>query len=294
MILVFFILSSYVLNAQEPSNNQILSISEVDSVAFELAWGTDFDKKETLFTTLQDYFEYHVKADDELKKNFDFNNISFAISPDSTLRIYSGVWQKQANEFDYYSFVQYNGGDEKGWKLYTNAIGDQFDDPNRVDLNKEEWFGGLCYQIHPYRLGKTKQYLIFSFNIHTGKERRKLVEFLRWDNNQLVPQQILFKDKNQQKGESIFVLQYSWESTPVLRFDEIENVIIFDHLIPAPSVYDRDNVSFVSDGTYEAFVLKKDRWLWEEILEINKQKTPPNFSKSKRDQDTDILGRKNK
>lgn len=291
IIVAVFVLCTYVINAQEVSSKLNGSMSEIDSAAFQLAWGEDFNQKEALFETIKGYFETHVKADDGFKQDFEFENISFAISPDSTLRIYSGVWQKKENEFDYYSFVQYNG-EEKGWKVYRNSVGNQFDDPNRVYLNKDEWFGGLCYQIYPYKFGKNNHYLVFSFNAYTGKERRKLVEFLSWENGELKPQEHLFKDKDQRKGESLFVLQYSWESTPVLRYDENEKIIIFDHLVPAPSVYDRDNISFVSDGTYEAFVLKKDRWMWEEILEINKQKTPPNFSTNKRGQGADILGRK--
>lgn len=281
------------MNGQESDQSLTDALAQVDSAAFQLAWGTDFGEKERIFSSILAFFEENVKTDAGFKKVFDFENISFAISPDSTLRIYSGVWQKRLNEFDYYSFVQYNG-EEKGWLVLRNSVGKDFDDPDRIDLNHGEWFGGLCYQIHPYTIGRTRQYLIFSFNMYTGKERRKIVEFVRWENNQLIPQEILFRDTNQRRGESLFVLQYSWENTPVLRYDEKEKFIIFDHLIPAPSVYDRDNISLVSDGTYEAFILKKDRWEWEEIIEINKQKTPPNFPTSKRDQGTDILGRKNR
>lgn len=288
LALLCFLQLSSGLVAQKTDLEKLYN-TQIDSVATILFRDTLFELKENILEGLSAMFNRHVFKD-TLFQQYDFEFINTHISNDRKLRIFSGAYAKEKGVFDYYLFYQYRG-ESYITGSFTQSSGVEFNDPDLVDLRDQEWFGAVYYQLHDFSFSKKLQlYLLFGFSQHKGSEYRKIVEPIYFDGEGIKFGYPVFKMQNQKKELNRYIIQYSWDSSPVLRYDKELNLIIFDHLTPAPSMYENGLMTMVPDGTYEGFELKNNIWQHIPKLQIEKLFHPPNIDR-KRDNSRDIFGR---
>ena len=265
--------------------------SKIDSLASLLALDTLFESKKIMIQELESVFLDSIFSEN-FKYSYDFEYLNTLSSKDGNLTLVSGFYTLVGGIPEYFLFYQYRGNKYiKGSILHS--VGVEFADPDLVELREGEWFGAMYYQIHDFSFSDDVQlYLVFGANLYKGFERRKIVEPIYFENGKINFGFPIFKMENKPKLLPHYIIQYSRDSAPTLRYDEELNLIIFDHLMPAPSLYDRQLMTMVPDGTYEAFELKNNIWHHIPKLPIEKLAEPPNI-KRKRDNSRDIIGREN-
>lgn len=127
--------------------------------------------------------------------------------------------------------------------------------------NRENWFGALVYDIQPIQFGGEKHYLLFGYNASGNFNRQKIVDVLTFDQHgNAVLGKPVFPVED--RMVSRFILRYAAEAKLTLRYDDERNLIIYDHLIPARSRYDKEQLIFVPDGSYCAFKPVKSGFEW--------------------------------
>lgn len=287
VFLLLFLKFNVSLPAQELTSEPFRA--EIDSLAGILAQDTLFEMKAEMVEKLKDLFTEYVFKD-TLFTAYDFEFISSQVSLDRKVRIFSGVYALEKGVYDYYFFYQYNG-DEYLCGSFTRSVGTEFNDPDLVDLNEQEWFGAVYYQLQDFKFSKKVQlYLLFGLSLHKGAEYRKIIEPVYFEDGVIKFGYPVFKMQDQKKEMSRYIIQYSWDSSPTLRYDKELDLIVFDHLVPAPSMYEAGLMTMVPDGTYEAFEWKNNLWRHIPKLPVEKLSQPPNINR-KRDNSKDILGR---
>ncbi len=265
--------------------------SRIDSLASLLALDTLFDSKQVMVQELESLI-----LDSVFKENinyaYEFEYLNTLTSKDQKLTLISGFYMIETGMPEYFLFYQYRG-DEYIEGSILNSVGTEFSDPDMVDLRDGEWFGAMYYQIQDFSYSEDIQlYLVFGANLYKGFERRKIVEPIYFDEGQIKFGYPIFKLENKPKLQPHYIIQYSRDSAPTFRYDEDLNLIIFDHLMPVPSPFDRQQMTMVPDGTYEAFELKNKIWHHISELPIEKLAEPPNINRE-RNSTRDILGREN-
>lgn len=289
-IFSFYLLCQFSISAQnlllDPKLNK-----NIDSLASLVALDTLFDSRHEMIHELESLFLDSL-FDPEKKYIFNFEYLNTLTSTDGNLTLISGFYTKASGVPDYFLFYQYCGEPYSEGSILT-SVGTEFSDPDMVELREDEWFGAIYYQIHDFKLSKDEYlYMLFGANLYKGFEHRKIVEPIYFENGKIKFGFPIFKMEDETKLRSHYIIQYSRDSAPILKYDKDQNLIVFDHLMPAPSLYDRNIMTMVPDGTYEAFKMKNNIWQHIVNLPLEKLAEPPNINRQ-RNNSKDILGREN-
>lgn len=205
--------------------------------------------------------------------------ISCLYAPDSSFRILT--WQiylgKGLNR--YHGVIQMKGQKLKMFPLYDAS--DTMSFHTQAVLDAGHWFGALYYKIlKNYSQGKY-YYTMLGYDAADYFSDRKIADVLHFEDG--VPFfgapifHYRYSDGRQETKNRIFV-DYKFDATASLRFDTIQQILIFDHTAPTDSNQVGITFSYVPDGTYEGFKFQNGFWEWVEkvfTFAINENDHPP-------------------
>ncbi len=191
--------------------------------------------------------------------------VSIQYAPDSTFRVFTWQLYVDVNDYRYYGAVQLNTPELKLFPLIDRSgqvASEEYD-----ILSPDKWFGALYYNIKPFATPEGKKYLLFGYNGYSLFNKKKLIEVLSFEDGKPVFGAPVFVQEDPATGgqtiRNRIVKEYSAEGTFQMNYDETFGKIIFDHLVMMGGSYDQGPAA-VPDGTYEGYVLKNGRWIWEE------------------------------
>lgn len=191
----------------------------------------------------------------------EFTAVSVKDSGDETFRIFSWQLYISQDEYQHEAIIQFLDGNRPLVILTDKS--DEIRYPDQKALTVDNWFGALYYNIIPFKLkGKTK-YLLFGFDGATRAENCKIVDILNIDKKgKLSFGAPIFQSEIQgsKKVAHRHFHQYDQNAKAILRYDIEQEIIIYDHLIPWTSKEIGVGMTFVPDGSYEGFELKKGVW----------------------------------
>ena len=202
--------------------------------------------------------------------NYPFESLGFMhilTAPDNTFRIYSWVLKFDNRTFRYYGAIHFN--DPVNLKLIplfdkSNTI--PYDMEEDTILDNESWFGCLYYEIGMTKKGKKTYYILLGWDGHNTIGNKKIVEILSFDNEgkPIFGAPIIKMDKSTILNRKVF--QYNSTAVFSLKFVPGTNKIAFDNLIPP----DEKNLgklwSYIPDGNYDYFEMKKGKLIFKKNL----------------------------
>ena len=95
--------------------------------------------------------------------------------------------------------------------------------------------------------------------------------------------------------QSRIIFTYADVSSAHLAYDKELKGIVYDHLIQMPGVGPEGEALPVSDGSLEAWILKKGSWNYEaEVYDVKVKDPPMTDERKNRKEDKDIMGRPKK
>lgn len=211
---------------------------------------------------VMDFFKAELADSATFHNKFTISKFFSVLYPkDSSFRIITGQHFIDNNHYRYYGGIQMAAG---GFIPFTDrSYENNKDGITNEELRPEEWQGALYYRLFDCKLKNQPYYLLLGYNGFSFFNKRKVIDVLSFDSNN---QPVFGKDvfvKDSTDGEDTplrYIYTYSADVAMQLNYEEEENLIILDHLIPMTEVFKGQGETAVPDGTYEGFRYKKGRW----------------------------------
>jgi len=188
-------------------------------------------------------------------------SVSIQYPKDSTFRLFT--WQLYVNkdEYRYYGAIQMNSPELKLYPLVDRSFNIQ--DEEHAVLAADEWYGSVYYNIKQVKGEEVMYYTLFGFDAFSFFRKRKIIDVLSF-NEQGEPvfgAPVFVKEQGPVKSR--IIQQYSAEVSTRCNYDELLEMIIFDHLITLSGPHGEGPVQY-PDGSYEGYELKNGKWMHKE------------------------------
>jgi hypothetical protein len=211
--------------------------------------------------------------------NYPFDSLGFMhklIAPDNTFKIYSWVLKFDNRTFRYYGAIHYNNPEKlKVVPLFDKSNTIPYDMEEDTILNNETWLGCLYYEIGMTKKGKKNYYILLGWDGNNSVGNKKIIEILTFDAEGMpvFGAPIIKVDKRIMSRK---VFQYNATAVFALKFVSGTNKIAFDNLV-APDDKNKGKLwSYIPDGSYDYFEMKKGKLIFKKNLFDPKSKPSDN------------------
>lgn len=218
-----------------------------------------------------------------MEYSFDsIKGVSCLKSGDKKFRIITWNIFKNDGQYAYFGFIQVNNKktEKKGlFKKVTTYNYEVFplQDKSATITNPEtfvgdpkKWFGMLYYDI----VDCDGYYTLLGWDGNDNLVQKKFIDVLYFRSDGMP---IFGKDvfKIPKKSPKRIMFQYSAEVAMSLKYNDKRGQIIFSHLAPKDegSTLEGQYQYYGPDGSFDAYAMKKDRWILEEEIDIRNEKT---------------------
>ena len=167
-----------------------------------------------------------LKIENSFKYPFEqLKSVSILTPPDSSFRIFT--WQLFVNDssYRYYGAIQMN---ERNLKLYP-LIDRSFEMPQfpaNEQLPADRWYGALYFNLKQFDTKQGHKYLLFGYDAFEFFEKRKLLDVLSFDKDQIPVFGAPVFEKNDAPDEQRVFIQYSADAKVKMNWDEQYQMII--------------------------------------------------------------------
>ncbi len=198
-------------------------------------------------------------------------NISIQQPKDAAFRVFTWQLYVDENNYQYFGFLQLNRSKPTVYELKNNVA--DISKPEKETLTPDTWFGCVYYNIKEFKTKDGVKYLLFGYNANNLDEHIKVCDVLILRGSTIRFGAPVFEvaDIAGRKKERLnrLVLTYSADVVVRLNYDEELGCIMHDHLETMASKNPNIPFTYVPDGTYESFELKKE--VWEHIDKVPTQ-----------------------
>lgn len=224
-------------------------------------------------------------------------SISIQYPQDSSFRIFSWQLYVDKEEYRYFGAIQLNTPELTLIPLQDRSF-EIMDDPEKVVLPPEEWYGAVYYNVKQVDTPNGPYYLLFGFDGYSFYYKRKVIDVLRLENGKAsFGAPVFYHPATQETPEftkSRIVREYSAAASVKLNYDPSFEIIMFDHLVPGGGQYG-EGITYYPDGSYEGYKLENGRWLYiEKVFDQVSAEAPRDYPILDQQGDRNIFGRKGK
>jgi len=186
-------------------------------------------------------------------------NVSKLSAPDGSFRLFTWQLFESDDAYVYFGYVLHKDGrvvklDDKSSDYFT---------PEFESGDKDHWYGALYYNIVPFiGVDAKTQYLLFGYDGNSLMERRKIIDVMSWSEAGLpifgAPVFTASADSRAHPPAlNRIVLEYFAGAKVKCNYDEIQNQILYDHLVFKKTPY---GDFLIPDGSYEGYVYEEGKW----------------------------------
>jgi hypothetical protein len=224
-----------------------------------------------------------LKADNSFYYPFDSLPLMSKIyPPDSSFRILTWQLHYPKGRFRYYGVIQMRSQKMKIFPL--RDLRDTLPFHTQNLLTSDNWYGQLYYRVIQKKIAKKVYYTLFGFEAADFASRRKIIDILSFDEGgrpHFGAPLFLSTDSTRFKINDTlnrFFIEYKWNASPTLNYDNKLDMIVYDHLAPPDHKAEGLYFSYVQDGTYEGYKWFNEHWEWVYkvfTFAINEDDNPP-------------------
>ncbi len=227
--------------------------------------------------------ENALREEGSFNMAFDSSRVSVVYAPDSSFRLLSGQAILEGDDTHYYGALQTRDQEQDPFIFQSETADTSFLGSVR---------GALYYNIIKCNLEARDYYILFGFRAESYFTNRKAAEVLYFDSG--IPQlgAPIFFDKNNEPQDHI-ALTYSSDVGARLNYDTTQQMIIYDHLIPMKSPYEKDRILKVPDGSYRGYKWMDGKgWIYiEKVFDQISETAPREVPVLGNSKEKDIFGR---
>lgn len=220
-------------------------------------------------------------------------SVSILAPKDNSFRIFTWQLYQDIDQYKYFGIIQVAGKKPTVHILEDQSETVALEDLPYEVLTKDAWYGALYYNIKEYKTKAGKRYLLFGADGYRFFSKRKLVDVLYFEKDQPIFGEATFFPSEEDRPDLAYarlVLSYSAATSIRLNYDDYLNLLIFDNVLPANNEYGEE--TFLPDGSYRGYELKKGRWIAvEKIFQHTWDEAPrPQPILNGRKQNKDLFG----
>jgi len=217
------------------------------------------------------------------------NNLSFSypfdslkevnrlVSPDKKFRLITWSIPNKDGNYFYFGLLQAFHPKTKKYEVYELTDKSSIvKNPETYQSDNTKWFGMLYYSIIPCG----DYYTLLGWDGNDKLTSRKFIDVLSFkkDGTPLFGKEVF---KMPKKIPKRIMFEFNAQVVMTLRYNQEATSIIFDHLTPKESYLEGQAQFYGPDFSYDAFVLKHDKWEFEE--EVDAKNTRSKTDNYKRD-----------
>lgn len=257
---------------------QVVQVRAVEDTLMVLAYAVLNDSlAENRFAACRDMIPNLVKA---LKVENSFSypfkrlpSVSIQYPQDSSFRVFTWQLYVDENDYRYYGAIQMNSGLLRLFPLVDRSFQTDLENIEYETFPADKWYGAVYYNLRQVEGPQGSYYLLFGFDGNEFFRKRKVVDVLAFgaDGKPSFGAPVFVQLENGRPVETKkrLFLEYSSGATVRLNYDELLEMIIFDHLIEMGGQYGEGMV-YVPDGSYEGYRLEGGRWvyipkIWDQV-----------------------------
>lgn len=199
--------------------------------------------------------------------------ISILESPDKKFKIYSWQVKQDGGTWRHFGCILKNQAVFELYPLIDHS--DEMQPGTDTVTDNKHWFGAAYYQFaaEPIKIKGITYYTLIGYDGFEPFSQRKIID-------------VVWFDKNGQPhfGAPIFslpgglftrvIFEYSKDANMALRWDEANKMIIADHLVPRKEENRGLYFDYVADGSFDGFKLSKNKWTYQDNIDLRMKATP--------------------
>ena len=203
--------------------------------------------------------------------DYDFKLIKFCTltSKDHHIRLLNWNLPYRDGSYKYFCFLLI--WDETKKHFAWHELQDTQHEPEKMEsrfLTPEKWLGALYFEIIPMtKKGKSSTYTLLGWDGKDNLTTRKIVDALTINGDKIRLGANLFEYEGDTRKR--IILEYSNEVSASIKYYPKKNCIVMDHLSPKNPMMQGIYADYGPDGTYCLFMLKKDKWLFMDEIDIS-------------------------
>ena len=202
----------------------------------------------------------------KVENSFDYpfsrlDMISILNDPKDKFRIFS--WNIPLHDGSYLYFGSIQFRTESGELKLVPLIDKTFDikKPETTFLHPEKWYGAQYYDIVP--LGSS--YLLLGWKGHSGDYSQKVIEVLNMEGDEVSFGNAVFpEDKSLYRR----VFYYTRQASMYLQYEERDNAIYFDHIVPLKPELVGEYKYYGPDLSHDGYRIKNQVLEFVENIEL--------------------------
>lgn len=202
-----------------------------------------------------------LKTPNSFNYKFDrLRTISIQYPQDSSFRIITWQLYVDTAEYRHFGAIQMNDKELKLFPLVDRSF--EITNVEQDVLPADHWYGSLYYNIRDFDTPEGRKYLMFGLDWYSFYHRRKVIDVLQFVNGKPIFGAPVFvaNTPGQPPVKKRVLLEYSAESSVRCNYDEMLELIIFDHLMAVGGEIPGQGMTNIPDGTFEAYKYKKGVW----------------------------------
>lgn len=221
---------------------------------------------------------------DSLKKD-----VSILMAPDNKFRIITWDMRKEDQSYAYFGFIQVNNSKTTKKGLFKKVKIEQYEvfqlldksvtvkSPENYVADPSKWFGMLYYDIIK---SDDEYYTLLGWDGNDKLIQRKFIDVLSFkpDGSPVFGKDVF---KFPGKFAKRVMFEYAGEVAMSLKYNDGRKQIVFSHLAPnTPDPTLQGQYQYYGpDGSFDALTSKKGKWVYEQDIDIRKDKDKNDNSK---------------
>lgn len=197
--------------------------------------------------------------------------ISYLETDDKIVRIFTwGI--KLSDDYIYYGFIyRYDKKSNSAffYRLYDKS--DKLINSQKKFLDAWNWYGCVYYKVITKKYKGKTIYTVLGTDPNGNLLNRKIIDVITFYNNGSPRFGYNFKDEIGQPVKR-FIFEYNNQAAMLLKWDDILNMIIFDHLSPSEPKYKGMHQFYGPDFSYDGLKFEKGKWLYVIDLDVRAPK----------------------
>lgn len=201
---------------------------------------------------------------------------------DRSFKLFTWNMPKDDGTFMYFGYVHMIDPNTKAPKVVKliDKSG-EIQGPETKALTPKNWYGAHYYKIVQTSYKKEKFYTLLGVDFNNRATKKKIIDVIAFDRlgNVFFGDNIFEYEK---KSPKRIIFEYSAQATMSLRFDEVRNMIVFDHLSPIREDFTGHRDNYGPDFSYDALKFKKGKWIHLTDIDARNPKGPKDNEKPQR------------
>jgi hypothetical protein len=261
-IIIFLFILAYVGQAQD--SDSVASSDQKLLAEYQDIFKVDPMAREPKAAKFLDEFYKNIERDSSFYRPFNLlDKIGKIYSPDQKLRIYTWNIPIGIDDNLYFGIIQFYSKHKK--KYISVKLQDTHKPTPKITI--KEWPGALYYQIVDTKNSGQNYYTLLGFNMNNLLSNKKVIDVITINEDDEISfctNLIEYKKKLIDR----LIFEYNEKATMMLRYDERNKMIVFDHLSPQKPSLEGNFQFYGPDFSYDALKFENGIWKYYSNIDV--------------------------